>query len=940
MNKYISCILGLFLFLAGLLPLSLCGQTNPYLQTSRSGDEGWVRTMVQTGHAKPVTSFDISPNGRYLVSLDRDLKCCMWDLHTGRQLLETYEFFSGTSIREVSFHKRRSDWVVVTDNENSHILDINSGRRIGLIKKMENEVKVHRNTKVNVKAEGNDLLVFSNATGRQLSRLTSLSSSMKCVKSLYGGIRLLAMGTDVVVCWDLSLGKIIYAVPLHGQQNTLAVNHMDTTFITSERNSVCFRDVFTGDVRYTVPFPEEDTQLNSASFDTQDNLLLATTKGLYAVEQGEKKMRKIDVKIEGRTDCKFIASCYDPMERHFLVSAGHSTSLYAVKLGKKPSIKKVFFADGHCFDIKATPQGILCCGDYRVSHFYRRHEASLRHSSLTNSKVLGRFINYACCPVDKKRIAVGNSFGDLQVFDTESGELVADIREHSNTIAGMDASPDGRFFFTASTDGTVGIWDASRCSLVAKLVYFRDGDNYAIVTHEGYFTASKGAYRGIHFVHGMEVYGFDQFDLQYNRPDKVLSRLGFASEKRIDMLRKVHHLRLKRMGFSEEQTKADAKFHLPDIRLTNLNQIAYEQTQGYVKLQIDMSDNLYPIDRLMVRVNGVPVGGIKGMDLRGKNARTVNHTLDVELVDGENYIEVSCLNSMGAESYKRTLQVKNTAPPIRPNLYILALGASQYSQSDYNLQYADKDAEDLCSLFQKVNTGKYGRIETTLLTDRNVTREGLRQLIPWLRKARIHDTFILFYAGHGLLTADYEQFLATWDMDFSRPQLKGIPYEQLEQLLGQTKAANKLMMVDACHSGYIDKEWIDSLTASQTTKQMTVRFRNSSPSLAVAKVEYKDVTRMYDELFSNTQQESGATILASAGGIEAAMEGAEWKNGLFTSAVIEAVSRKKADVDSDGQIRVQEMQQYVVQRVKQCSKGTQEPNARTENPRCNFVVAY
>ena len=146
-------------------------------------------------------------------------------------------------------------------------------------------------------------------------------------------------------------------------------------------------------------------------------------------------------------------------------------------------------------------------------------------------------------------------------------------------------------------------------------------------------------------------------------------------------------------------------------------------------------------------------------------------------------------------------------------------------------------------------------------------------------------------------------------------------------------------MVDACHSGYIDKEWIDSLTASQTTKQMTVRFRNSSPSLAVAKVEYKDVTRMYDELFSNTQQES-ATILASAGGIEAAMEGAEWKNGLFTSAVIEAVSRKKADVDSDGQIRVQEMQQYVVQRVKQCSKGTQEPNARTENPRCNFVVAY
>lgn len=899
-----------------------------------------VRTMVQTGHTQPIKSFDISPNGRLLVSLDKGLKCCVWDLHTGRQLIETYDFFSGKSIREVSFHKRRSDWVVLTDEENSHILDLRSQRRIGLIKKEENKVKVHSNQEVTVKAEGNDLLVYSKATGRQLSQLTSLASPVRDVKSIARGRRLLAMGLDEVVCWNLELGSVEYAHPLEHRQYTLAVDREEKHFITAEGDRIAFRHVQTGETDFTVNCPDSIGKLWAAAFDESDHLLLATTQGLFGVEVAQRKMFRIATDVEGKKNGTFLSACYDPVNRHFIVSSAQSTRLYTLTWGRKATLNRGFFADAHCYDIKATSEGIFCCGDFRVCHFYKRSEAAQRHTPYHNANVRGQFYNYACCPVGKERIAVGNSFGGLQIFNLRTRELEKNLTDHHNTICGMDASADGRHFFTASEDGSVGVWDAATCRLVAKLVYFRRGNNYAIITGEGYYTASKGAFTGLHFIKGLEVYGFDQFDLQYNRPDLVLARLGYASDRRIEMLHKVYRLRLKRMGYTEEQTAADGSFHLPVTKVDNLAQIAYEQPDGHVRLQLTLSDSRYPLDRLMVRINGVPLGGVKGMDLRKEQSQSVSRSVDVELLQGENLIEVSCLNRAGAESYKRTLQVRNGAKPTRPNLYIVAVGTSQHAQSQFDLHYAAKDAEDLSRLFEQRNRGHYGRIETRLLTNRQVTRESLRELIPWLSQARIHDTVLLFYAGHGLLTDDYEQYLAAWDIDFAQPKKRGIPYELLEDLLGQAPAANKLMMVDACHSGYIDKEWIDCLSASQTTRQEAIRFRSSSSSVAVAKVEYKDITRMYDELFSDTQQESGATILASAGGIEVAMEGDEWQNGLFTSAVIEAIARMKADDDADGCIRVQEMQRYVTHRVKQCSQGIQEPNARTENPRQNFIVAH
>src|SRR5690606_12446955 len=76
-------------------------------------------------------------------------------------------------------------------------------------------------------------------------------------------------------------------------------------------------------------------------------------------------------------------------------------------------------------------------------------------------------------------------------------------------------------------------------------------------------------------------------------------------------------------------------------------------------------------------------------------------------------------------------------------------------------------------------------------------------------------------SGHGLLNNDFDYFLSTYDVDFNNPQNKGLPYEMLEDLLDSIPARNKLLLIDACHSGEVDKEElirIDSTINSNTIK--------------------------------------------------------------------------------------------------------------------------
>ena len=99
-----------------------------------------------------------------------------------------------------------------------------------------------------------------------------------------------------------------------------------------------------------------------------------------------------------------------------------------------------------------------------------------------------------------------------------------------------------------------------------------------------------------------------------------------------------------------------------------------------------------------------------------------------------------------------------------------------------------------------------------------------------------------------------------------------------------------------------------------------------------------NTTEIMKELFTDIRKGTGSTVISSAGGAEFAMEGEQWKNGLFTFCVLNGLNKKAADLNKDGKIMLSELQDYVRNNVTKLSEGKQSPTSRIQNISMDFRI--
>jgi len=141
------------------------------------------------------------------------------------------------------------------------------------------------------------------------------------------------------------------------------------------------------------------------------------------------------------------------------------------------------------------------------------------------------------------------------------------------------------------------------------------------------------------------------------------------------------------------------------------------------------------------------------------------------------------------------------------------------------------------------------------------------------------------------------------------------------------KPTRKLMFIDACFSGEVDEDADNKIDNKTNNKQ------DSARSISIAGTTFAQSTalEMSKSIFSDIRQNTGATIISSAGGTEAAFEGEKWNNGLFTYCLLNGMKSLKADANSDKIITLSELQKFVAEEVNRLSEGKQTPTYRVEN---------
>jgi WD40 repeat protein len=523
----------------------------------------------------------------------------------------------------------------------------------------------------------------------------------------------------------------------------------------------------------------------------------------------------------------------------------------------------------------------------------------------------------------------------ILVFDWETKQLLYNVKGESNFIREVVFSPDNKNLIYVDDNGIISLWDLAKNEVKCKFLSDNAKD-MIIVTPKGYYKSTKGNIPNVAFRQKGSLYSFDQFDLRYNRPDIVIRQLGLAAEKLIDIYYKAYLKRLKRTGFNESMLSND--FILPEISIVNGKSIPLETMESQLILDLLATDSVHKLDRINVWVNDVPVYGVKGYSLRDDASQEFSKKVNLELGAGLNRIEVSTMNQAGVESVKERLIVNCKKPTRKPDLYLIVLGVSNYQDANFNLKYAVKDGRDLSELFG-TNSTNWRNVYIDTLFNENVTVENVKALKKGLSTGSVDDELIFYISGHGVLDDQLDFYYAPYDMNFENASERGVSYETLEDLLDNIPHRKKILLMDACHGGEIDKENIvvsvdSTLLAVENTRGSIRSYSYRGVAVEESEEETDDAIdpfKIMQESFVDLDKRNGATVISASAGESFAFESDEWQNGVFTFALIDGLKNLRADSDRNKEVQIEELKAFLVEKVSELTEGAQVPNARLEN---------
>lgn len=198
--------------------------------------------------------------------------------------------------------------------------------------------------------------------------------------------------------------------------------------------------------------------------------------------------------------------------------------------------------------------------------------------------------------------------------------------------------------------------------------------------------------------------------------------------------------------------------------------------------------------------------------------------------------------------------------------FLVAVGVSDYPGTNMDLRVSANDAKTLSKIFVKNGHSVARCIRDSAATEAHVF-DVMKQ---YFSKADEDDVIILFFSGHG-----FPGGLFLYDTHCY--------YEDIFQVMKQSKARNKVIFADACYSG-----------------KMRVEARRDSTE--------SDNNVMFF-LSSRSAEKSSETI---------------YNNSLFT-LYLERGLRGGADANRDRTITARELYDFVHEKVSENSMGLQHP---------------
>lgn len=916
-------------------------------------------------HDDYVFTANFSPDGKKIVTACKDGTAKMWDVETGKLLVE----FTGHtgSVLSANFSPDGKRIVTAAQDKTARIWNADDGK---LIRVLEGHKEIvwyatysPDGTQIATTSLDKTCILWNASTGEKLDVLHHQDMVMNVNFSPDGKMIITSCLDYTAVIWKVSIGEVVMKIKGEGRVFSADYSSDGNLIVTASEDKtakiwsatdgkILFqlkghkgpvgKAAFSPDGKQVVTSSGDGTfiiwnaidgtkvdqiecnrgAVESAEFSPDGKLIVAACFDFSAQIWKVSSGRKL-IELKGHTQGVYSAS-FSPDGTKIITASGDSTAkIWNVADGKL--LQNLNQHKANVMSAKFSPDGenVLTASWDGTAMIWKVSNGNLLRTLTghTDRVLSAQYSN------DGKTIVTASMDGTVKIWNANDGKMIGELKTNSGGLLSACFSPDGKRIVCTSNDNTIKVWDAKTFSLIYTFFSFNDGE-YIVQIPSGYYSCTQNAARKLYYVRNLQVIAFDQLDIKNNRPDKVLEAMGSTDTALIFAYRQAYYKRIKNLGID---TSSFAKgFSYPEGGFRT--EPVYEQKTQKMKLHIWGKDTSNYLDRVNVWVNESPIWGKRGISLRKNKKNVFDTIIEIVLGDGKNRIETSVMNVNGIESFRSQVNVNYEPTVVSPSkTYFIGIGIDHFKDASYNLTWSTKDIRDI-STGLKEKLGEQVVIDT--LFNENVSVQNIKKLKAKLKKTSVNDKVIIAYSGHGLLNSNYDYFLSTYTINFEKPEQGGLPYEELENLLDSIPARQKLLMIDACHSGEVDKDeiakWknapLDSASHIVVGGKGVYAVHDKNK-----KIGMQNSFMLMQDIFVNVNKGTGTTVISAAGGTQFAYENGTLKNGVFTYCFLDLLKTKNS-------IYVQDLKSHISEEVERLTNGMQKPTSRTETSGVDWQV--
>jgi WD40 repeat protein len=455
----------------------------------------------------------------------------------------------------------------------------------------------------------------------------------------------------------------------------------------------------------------------------------------------------------------------------------------------------------------------------------------------------------------------------LRLIDTQNGTQLRDILGEEQDLDAVGVTPDGRFVAAGGSGHSTSIWDTAT------------GQRINAIPSDAPLTAISFAPDGKRMALGASDGSLSLYHL---------SGVGPALRARPPSTVVIVILQPSELvGDDGGAHRGEIpKVHSPTLRL-----------QGEIKTGAAIKSLL---------VNGTEITSLQP---DGSGSYRFNAYVPVT-EPGQHRFEVVAENVENIVARQSFVVERASDAPQSPHVsgsgrrIALIVGISRYANPTINLQYAADDARSLYQLLTNPALGPaaFHPEDVRLLLDEKATTSAINTgLRDFLQKARENDFVLFFFAGHGAPDPNrlLDLYLLAHDTDPDNIAGTGLLMEHVRDSISQIPARDVLILSDACHgAGMGGIAGMRGVKENPIHQAFLEKLRHASGGLA---------------------------ILTASEAAQSSYENAKWgKHGVFTHFLLQGL-QGDADADHDGIVSLDEIMEYVRDRVRSATESRQIP---------------